>query len=439
MSDREPVTEAAPNEMRDPLVRAELKRATVWFGIAIGLALVVLMIQPLMLIFAGLVFAAMLDGGSRLLGRLLPIGRGWRVGIVLLLAIAFIAGVFYMTGVEIAAQWTELQDTLQAQGARFVAWLTGMGVMPAHSDLMSFGRQMLGSVGRLTGYVGTAFGIVSSAILIVMIGLFVALEPRLYQRGLAWLVPTRQRLDAEITINRMAETLRRLMAGRLAGMVFEGILTWIALSLGGVPMALLLGILTGLLAFIPNIGAFVSGVLMVAVGFSAGVDYGIWAIATYFIVQTFDGYVLLPYVARKTVDMPPAITLAFLPYTDDVQRWVGEARKRGHEVLLEVPMEPYDFPDSDPGPHTLRAGNGEDSNIDRLTWSLTRFTGYAGVTNLLGGRFMADANALEPVMTFLARRGLVFFDAGPAQRSAGPDGTRTAWPPNALTKWRLHG
>jgi polysaccharide deacetylase 2 family uncharacterized protein YibQ len=120
-------------------------------------------------------------------------------------------------------------------------------------------------------------------------------------------------------------------------------------------------------------------------------------------------------------NLPAAVTLAFLPYADDVQRWVGEARKRGHEVLLEVPMEPYDFPDSDPGPHTLRAGNGDDSNIDRLTWSLTRFTGYAGVMNLLGGRFMADANALEPVMTFLARRGLVFFDAGPANRSAAPD------------------
>jgi len=119
--------------------------------------------------------------------------------------------------------------------------------------------------------------------------------------------------------------------------------------------------------------------------------------------------------------LPAAVTLAFLPYADDVQRWVGEARKRGHEVLLEVPMEPYDFPDSDPGPHTLRAGNGDDSNIDRLTWSLTRFSGYAGVMNLLGGRFMADPNALEPVMTFLARRGLLFFDAGPAARSAAPD------------------
>jgi len=119
-------------------------------------------------------------------------------------------------------------------------------------------------------------------------------------------------------------------------------------------------------------------------------------------------------------NLPAGITLGFLPYTDDVQRWVSMARQHGHEVLLEVPMEPFDFPDSDPGPHTLRAGGGEDSNIDRLTWSLTRFTGYAGVTNLLGGRFMSDPNALEPVMTFLSRRGLVFFDSGPAARSAGP-------------------
>jgi uncharacterized protein len=125
--------------------------------------------------------------------------------------------------------------------------------------------------------------------------------------------------------------------------------------------------------------------------------------------------------AAALATLPPGITLAFAPYSDDVQRWVSEARKRGHEVLLEIPMEPYDFPDSDPGPHTLRAGTGDDSNIDRLTWSLTRFTGYAGVTNLLGGRFMADPASLEPVMTFLGRRGLVFFDSGSTTRSAAPD------------------
>jgi uncharacterized protein len=125
--------------------------------------------------------------------------------------------------------------------------------------------------------------------------------------------------------------------------------------------------------------------------------------------------------AAALAGLPAGVTLAFAPYSDDVQRWVSEARKEGHEVLLEVPMEPYDFPDSDPGPHTLRAVASEDTNIDRLKWSLTRFTGYAGVTNLLGGRFLGDSDALEPVMTFLQRRGLLFFDSGPAQRSAGPD------------------
>jgi uncharacterized protein len=124
--------------------------------------------------------------------------------------------------------------------------------------------------------------------------------------------------------------------------------------------------------------------------------------------------------AEAVTSLPPGVTLAFAPYADDVQRWVSQARSLGHEVLLEVPMEPYDFPDSDPGPHTLRASAGENANIDKLSWSLTRITGYAGITNLLGGRFLANDEALEPVMVFLARRGLLFFDSGSTTRSAAP-------------------
>lgn len=125
--------------------------------------------------------------------------------------------------------------------------------------------------------------------------------------------------------------------------------------------------------------------------------------------------------AAALASLPPPVTVAFAPYAGDVQRWVAEARREGHEVLLEVPMEPYDFPDSDPGPHTLRAGVGEDANTERLAWALTRFTGYTGVTNLLGGRLMSDADSLEPVMTYLARRGLLFYDNGAASHSAAPD------------------
>jgi hypothetical protein len=119
--------------------------------------------------------------------------------------------------------------------------------------------------------------------------------------------------------------------------------------------------------------------------------------------------------------LPAGVTLAFPPYLPDVQHWVSEARARGHEVLMQVPMEPYDYPDSDPGSRTLRAGAGEAANVERLTWALTRFTGYAGVTNLLGGRLLADRNALEPVMDYVSRRGLMFFDSTSGSQSAAPD------------------
>ncbi len=305
----EPVTEASPNEMRDPFARRELKRASIWLGLACGIALVVLLVQPLLIIFAGIVFAALLDGGVRLLGRVLPIGRGWRLLIVVLLVVAFLLGTFYLTGVQVTQQFMQLRSTLEFQANRLTGWLSGMGVMPGASDVNGLIKEGMGSVGKLTSWVGSAVGAVTSLFMIMIIGLFIAMDPGTYSRGMQWMVPTDLRPEFTKTIVRMGATLRRLLAGRLLGMAFEGVLIWIVLAVGGVPMAMLLGIIAGILAFIPNIGAIVTGVLMVAVGFSAGTDTGLWAVGTYFVVQTFDGYVVVPMVAKRTVDLPPALTL----------------------------------------------------------------------------------------------------------------------------------
>ncbi len=119
--------------------------------------------------------------------------------------------------------------------------------------------------------------------------------------------------------------------------------------------------------------------------------------------------------------LPSGVTLAFAPYANDVQRWVSLARQKGHEVLLQVPMEPYDFPDSDPGQYTLRSSVGEEGNTKRLNWAMSRITGYIGVTNLLGARFLSDSGAVEPILTTLMRRGLMFYDNGAANRSVAKD------------------
>ncbi len=146
-------------------------------------------------------------------------------------------------------------------------------------------------------------------VMVFVLAIFIAIDPRLYERGVAWMLPMRERTHFYGTMERMGHNLRRLMAGRLLGMAVEGVGTWILLAVGGVPMAALLGVLTGLLAFIPNIGAIVSGLLIVLVGFSAGTDTGLYAIGVYLVVQMIDGYVIVPMVAKRAVDLAPALVL----------------------------------------------------------------------------------------------------------------------------------
>lgn len=303
------VERPGPAEFHDPRVRVELQRAWVWIGSVLFVAALIFLAQPLLLIVGGLVFAVLLDGGTRLLGRWLPIPRGFRLLIVTLAGFGFLGWVLYYAGTTFAAQFEALRLTVEAQVMRVYAWAADHGLVAAGSSDTVTG-QILGSVGRLTSAVGSALGALTSAFLILVIGIFFAVEPKVYDRGVAWMLPMRHRESFYGIMEAVGFTLRRLLFGRLVGMVVEGLFTFVMLWAGGVPMAALLGLLTGLLAFIPNIGAIISGLLMVAVGFSAGTDQGLWAIITYFAVQNIDGYLILPYIARKTVDLAPAMVLA---------------------------------------------------------------------------------------------------------------------------------
>ena len=309
------VERPGPAEFRDPMVVRELKRAAVWFGLALLIAGVIVLAQPLLLILGGIIFAVFLDGGARLIGRFLPIGRGFRLTLALLIGFGFIGWVFWYAGTTIAAQFEALRIVVTAQFDKLMAFVSSLGLIPKGPPT-NLGSQLLGSVGRLTSAVGSALGAVTSIILMLVIGIFLAIEPRIYDRGIAWMLPIRHRERFYRIADHVAYTLRRLLFGRLLGMIFEGFFTWFMLAyvsqLVGVkpiPMAALLGLITGLLAFIPNIGAIVSGLLMVAVGFSAGPNEGFFAIFVYFFVQNVDGYLVIPYIARRTVDLAPAIVL----------------------------------------------------------------------------------------------------------------------------------
>jgi predicted PurR-regulated permease PerM len=302
---------SSPTHIANPELRNEAKRAFVWVAV-VGLAvLAVYVSQALLVIFGAMVFAAMLDGGARLLGRVLPIGRGWRLGIVIALTLAFIVWLFWFAGSQISQQAAQLPALVGTQAERLIAWLQTKGFAANQEDVSKLIGTFASGVGIVTRAIGGILGAGATLVLVVTIGLYLAFEPRLYERGLAWILPQGERSEFYETANRMAFTLRRLMAGRLVGMAFEGVFIFLALFIYGVPMAALLGIITGLLAFIPNIGAIVSGILMVLVGFSGGPEMGIYTIIVYFVVQTIDGNIVVPLIARRTVDLAPALVLAF--------------------------------------------------------------------------------------------------------------------------------
>ncbi|MCJ2130935.1 divergent polysaccharide deacetylase family protein [Methylobacterium sp. E-045] len=115
--------------------------------------------------------------------------------------------------------------------------------------------------------------------------------------------------------------------------------------------------------------------------------------------------------------LPPAISLAFSPYGGDLERSVARARDFGHEILVQAPMEPFDYPDSDPGPQTMLTGSRAPENLDRLSWVMSRFGGYVGLVNFMGAKLEGDAAAFEPVLREIGARGLGFVDDGTSSRS----------------------
>ncbi len=115
--------------------------------------------------------------------------------------------------------------------------------------------------------------------------------------------------------------------------------------------------------------------------------------------------------------LPPSISVAFGAYGRSLQDGVTFARADGHEVLLQIPLEPNNYPTENPGPHTLLTTLPPEENMKRLQWLMSRYTGYVGVTNLMGGKFEATQNALTPVLEEVKSRGLLYVDDGSVQGS----------------------
>lgn len=137
--------------------------------------------------------------------------------------------------------------------------------------------------------------------------------------------------------------------------------------------------------------------------------------------------------------LPPEVTLAFASGGNSLDRWMQTARRAGHEIVMQVPLEPFDYPDVDPGRNTLTVDAAPQENRDRLYWALSRITNYVGVMNYMGARFVTSETAMRPFLGELGQRGLMFLDDGSSARSLGRDMARGGRVPYAAADLIIDG
>lgn len=270
--------------------------------------------QVILLLFAAVLFAVFLRALTAWTARHLRLSEGWSLATVILLLAAGCIGVAWLLAPQIARQVDQFVDVFPQTYERFTAvlrrydwgaWLlnrTSQGVAE-NSGVLSSG----------VGLVGGAFSLTIETIvnfaLIVIIGLYLAAEARMYRRGFLALVPPERRARAEEVIDAGGEALRGWLLGKILSMTLLGVLSFIGLVLLDVRLALTMAVLTALLAFIPNLGAILSVIPPVLLALADDPWKALYVLILYIVLQNVEGMFLTPMIQRRTASLPPALLI----------------------------------------------------------------------------------------------------------------------------------
>jgi predicted PurR-regulated permease PerM len=295
-----------------------LQRTGMALGLAatLGLGLVVLWhaaIVPL-LFFAGILLAIALDAPAQWVSRHSPLTRFWSTAAVLVLAVVLVAVFALLAGPAVGQQFDQLSRQLPQSLAdlRDRIETTQWGRAALHS----FSRESAGQVVSPTQAVEQATRALASAtwaitafVVVLFTGLYLAFQPRLYVRGALRLAPPGRRRRLEQVLSAMGRALRWWLLGRLATMAVDGVLIALGLWLLGVPLAMVLGLLAAVLAFIPNLGPILSFIPAALIALSDGPQMVLWVALIYLGAQFLESYAVTPVIDRKVVSLPPALLL----------------------------------------------------------------------------------------------------------------------------------
>jgi len=281
------------------------------------LVLVYFVLDVLLLIFAAVLLAIFLRGLADLVCRYTNIPEGWAVGVVSLILIGIMAGAIAVLAPDVAVQMAHLREELPKSAATAAEYISRFGWGRAIIDQMPSLDAVRSGINTSTllagvgGFFSSTVGVIGNFFIGVLLAIYFAVEPRTYVRGFTNLFPLDKRTRARDVLSAISDTLRWWLIGKVGSMIFIGLLTWIGLSLLGVPLALALGVIAGLLSFIPNFGPIISAIPALLLAFIDSPVKALYVLALYVGVQLIESNLVTPFIERQTVELPPALTIVF--------------------------------------------------------------------------------------------------------------------------------
>jgi predicted PurR-regulated permease PerM len=241
--------------------------------------------------------------GAQLVRKAVPLGQKASVAVAFLIIVAVVVGLVLLMGAQVIEQLSTLRDAIPLVASELKNRF-GLDVQRwfAHTDYTSWLESAL-------GYVPGVFSTASSLILVLAGGVFLALDPQGHREGALLLVPRSRRERLRQIMNLAGRSLQRWLAGQVIAMVVIGVATTLVLAILGVPSALALGLIAGLLEFVPYVGAIVAYVPLGLAAISQGVDTFWWVLGTYVLIQQSEGNILMPLLQKRTVEIPPVVAL----------------------------------------------------------------------------------------------------------------------------------
>ncbi|SHG02205.1 Predicted PurR-regulated permease PerM [Kaistia soli DSM 19436] len=293
--------------------RSGLATALIVLAVLLALAFVWFTASSLLVIFAGILFAAFLDACARALKPILPVGRTIRL-VIVIAALSLLAIVGTVRGVvQLPEQVRSLIAIIDSQLDFLQEKLLAFGIESLGPEGGRNFQGLLPDMGQMFGHaqfaVGTATSVLTTTIVIVFVGLMFCFDPASYRDGVVRLVPIGRRDRVRSVMDEMGGALRAWLIGQAARMLLMGVAVWIALYALGVPGAFVLGIQAGLLNFIPYLGPIVAAIPVALVAMPLGTAMLIWAVGIYTVIQTVEGYIIGPLIQKKAAEVPPAWTL----------------------------------------------------------------------------------------------------------------------------------